>query len=100
MMVLKPYVELLTDFLQRKYPGDLALSNELIGVADIGNPWEWFPTITTSEHKRKFHYHMGPTNSGKTKHALEILKKAKTGCYLAPLRLLAMEVHQQLSTKS
>jgi ATP-dependent RNA helicase SUPV3L1/SUV3 len=50
--------------------------------------------------KRKFHYHMGPTNSGKTKNALEILKKARTGCYLSPLRLLAMEVHTQLSQGS
>jgi ATP-dependent RNA helicase SUPV3L1/SUV3 len=43
---------------------------------------------------------MGPTNSGKTKHALEILKKAETGCYLAPLRLLAMEVHSLLGQSS
>jgi ATP-dependent RNA helicase SUPV3L1/SUV3 len=39
---------------------------------------------------------MGPTNSGKTKNALDYLRKAKTGCYLSPLRLLAMEVQQIL----
>lgn len=50
------------------------------------------------EMKRKVVYHMGPTNSGKTYHAIQGLIKAKTGCYLAPLRLLAAELYDTLNT--
>lgn len=49
--------------------------------------------------KRKFIFHAGPTNSGKTYHALNILKEADTGCYLAPLRLLAHEVFEDLNAE-
>jgi ATP-dependent RNA helicase SUPV3L1/SUV3 len=34
---------------------------------------------------------LGPTNSGKTHRAFEFLSQAKTGVYLAPLRLMAAE---------
>lgn len=40
---------------------------------------------------------VGPTNSGKTFEALEALKNAHSGVYLAPLRLLAMEVFDKLN---
>lgn len=49
--------------------------------------------------KRKIVYHMGPTNSGKTYHAIEKLASVKTGCYLAPLRLLAGELYDTLNDK-
>jgi ATP-dependent RNA helicase SUPV3L1/SUV3 len=45
---------------------------------------------------RQHHFYLGPTNSGKTYHALNALMEAKTGFYLAPLRLLAMEVRDRL----
>ena len=48
---------------------------------------------------RKIIYHMGPTNSGKTYHAIEALCKAKNGCYLAPLRLLASELFDTMNNK-
>jgi ATP-dependent RNA helicase SUPV3L1/SUV3 len=48
---------------------------------------------------RKIIYHMGPTNSGKTYHAIEALVKAKNGCYLAPLRLLASELFDTMNSK-
>ncbi|PIP95240.1 MAG: hypothetical protein COW00_13900 [Bdellovibrio sp. CG12_big_fil_rev_8_21_14_0_65_39_13] len=48
---------------------------------------------------RKIIYHMGPTNSGKTYHAIEALCQAKKGCYLAPLRLLAAELYDKMNTK-
>lgn len=48
--------------------------------------------------KRKIIYHMGPTNSGKTYHAIQRLSKAENGCYLAPLRLLAGELYDTLSS--
>lgn len=47
--------------------------------------------------KRNFIIHTGPTNSGKTYSALERLKKANNGLYLAPLRLLAIEVYEKLN---
>lgn len=45
---------------------------------------------------RQIHFHLGPTNSGKTFEALAVLKRASSGVYLAPLRLLAMEVRDTL----
>lgn len=48
---------------------------------------------------RKVIYHMGPTNSGKTYHAIEALCQAKKGCYLAPLRLLASELFDTMNSK-
>lgn len=46
--------------------------------------------------RRRLHFKLGPTNSGKTHEALEALKAASSGVYLAPLRLLAMEVRDRL----
>ena len=46
---------------------------------------------------RHFILHIGPTNSGKTYTALQELKKAETGAYLGPLRLLALEVFDKLN---
>ena len=45
---------------------------------------------------RRFIAYLGPTNSGKTYEALQALKAAKHGCYLAPLRLLALENYDAL----
>ena len=39
---------------------------------------------------------LGPTNSGKTHRAIEALAKARSGVYLAPLRLLALENFERL----
>jgi ATP-dependent RNA helicase SUPV3L1/SUV3 len=46
--------------------------------------------------ERHFILHIGPTNSGKTFHALERLKDASCGVYLGPLRLLALEVYERM----
>ena len=51
--------------------------------------------LTTEE--RSFEYFVGPTNSGKTHAAIEILRAASSGIYLAPLRLLALEVYERLN---
>ncbi len=48
------------------------------------------------EMKRHFILHIGATNTGKTHDALEDLKMASEGVYLAPLRLLAMEVQEKM----
>lgn len=45
---------------------------------------------------RNFILHIGPTNSGKTFQSLERLRKAQNGIYLGPLRLLALEVYEQM----
>ncbi len=48
------------------------------------------------EMGRKLIFHVGPTNSGKTYSAMQTLKEADTGYYLAPLRLLALEGYETL----
>lgn len=44
--------------------------------------------------KRRFVLHIGPTNSGKTFKALQKFRGAEEAVYLAPLRLLALEVYE------
>jgi hypothetical protein len=43
--------------------------------------------------------HIGPPNSGKTHDALTRLTEAGSGWYLAPLRLLAFEIHDRLNQR-
>jgi ATP-dependent RNA helicase SUPV3L1/SUV3 len=67
------------------------------GLADLRYPTEWYPG-TRSMH-RTIHLHVGPTNSGKTYHALQRLEQAETGTYAGPLRLLAHEVYTRMNAK-
>lgn len=53
-----------------------------------------FAEVRTME--RRFILHIGPTNSGKTFRSLERLQTAEKGVYLGPLRLLALEVYEQM----
>ncbi len=46
---------------------------------------------------RHFIIHAGPTNSGKTYQAIQALKRAETGIYLGPLRLLAYEQFEAMN---
>lgn len=66
-------------------------------LADLRYPVEWYPA--TRAVQRKIILHVGPTNSGKTYHALKRLEQAKSGIYAGPLRLLAHEVYARLNTK-
>lgn len=66
-------------------------------VADLRYPAEWYPQ--TRSIQRTIHLHVGPTNSGKTYHALKRLEQAKDGFYAGPLRLLAQEVYQRFKAK-
>jgi ATP-dependent RNA helicase SUPV3L1/SUV3 len=66
-------------------------------VADLRYPAEWYPA--TREITRTVHMHVGPTNSGKTYHALKRLEQVDSGIYLGPLRLLAHEVYTRLNAK-
>ena len=49
---------------------------------------------------RKLLFYVGPTNSGKTYKAIEELKNADCGTYLAPLRLLALENYENLKSNN
>lgn len=52
--------------------------------------------VTAQSMQRHFIAVLGPTNSGKTHAAMEHLAKARSGAYLAPLRLLALENYTRL----
>ena len=47
----------------------------------------------------KYVLHIGETNTGKTHQALQKMKVAESGLYLAPLRLLALEVFDKLNAE-
>ncbi|GMI10843.1 hypothetical protein TrVE_jg617 [Triparma verrucosa] len=65
-------------------------------TSDLTSPSSLYPLPRLSH--RKITYHSGPTNSGKTYNALLALKSAPTGMYLGPLRLLALEVYEELTS--
>lgn len=58
-----------------------------------------FFTAARSLGKRKLTLFVGPTNSGKTYHALNEMARHESGVYLAPLRLLALEGQEELSKR-
>ena len=66
-------------------------------LLNLKHPGEWFPR--TRGYHREFHVHVGPTNSGKTYHALKRLEEAERGVYAGPLRLLAHEVYMRLNAR-
>uniref|UniRef100_A0A914LNN4 RNA helicase n=1 Tax=Meloidogyne incognita TaxID=6306 RepID=A0A914LNN4_MELIC len=69
--------------------------NELRIISDLTHPHNWYPLAR--EIHRKIIFHAGPTNSGKTYEALEEFKKAKSGMYCGPLRLLAFEIYERIN---
>ncbi|KAJ4967654.1 hypothetical protein NE237_014355 [Protea cynaroides] len=62
---------------------------------DLTRPHTWYPNAR--KKKRNVIVHVGPTNSGKTYHALKQLESSLTGIYCSPLRLLAWEVSKRLN---
>lgn len=50
--------------------------------------------------KRHFIINFGSTNTGKTHNALQNLESCDNGIYLAPLRLLAIQVYDSLNSKN
>lgn len=56
------------------------------------NPKDEYPEARAMQ--RHFVLHIGGTNTGKTYAGFQRLKTAKTGVYLAPLRLLALEAQE------
>ena len=77
----------------------IASYKALCNTSDLRAPDEWYPLARLI--KRKVFYHGGPTNSGKTYQALQRLKAANPekggGLYCGPLRLLALEVYENLN---
>lgn len=65
-------------------------------LADARYPAEWYPRARSL--KRTIHLHVGPTNSGKTYHALKRLQEVEGDTiYAGPLRMLAHEVYTRLN---
>lgn len=58
------------------------------------NPKDEYPEARAMH--RRFILHLGGTNTGKTYAGFQQLIRAKTGVYLAPLRLLALEAQETL----
>ena len=64
-------------------------------ICTLTSPESWYPGARII--KRKIVYHGGPTNSGKTYSALQKLKASKNGLSIGPLRLLALEIYEDLT---
>eukprot|EP01065_Artemidia_motanka_P048887 TRINITY_DN8002_c0_g1_i3.p1 TRINITY_DN8002_c0_g1~~TRINITY_DN8002_c0_g1_i3.p1 ORF type:complete len:832 (+),score=249.21 TRINITY_DN8002_c0_g1_i3:64-2559(+) len=65
-------------------------------VKDLCSPWLWYPKAHLMP-KRRFIFHAGPTNSGKTYSALQAVKSARSAVYCAPLKMLAAQVCSELN---
>ncbi|XP_045492141.1 ATP-dependent RNA helicase SUV3 homolog, mitochondrial [Colias croceus] len=66
---------------------------DLKKISDLRTPANWYPQARNMN--RKIVFHAGPTNSGKTYHAMERYLTAKSGVYCGPLKLLATEIYHK-----
>ncbi|XP_005185526.2 ATP-dependent RNA helicase SUV3 homolog, mitochondrial [Musca domestica] len=71
--------------------------DDLKKISDLRTPANWYPSARAIT--RKIVFHAGPTNSGKTYHAMERFLTAKSGVYCGPLKLLATEVFNKANEK-
>ncbi|XP_070608287.1 ATP-dependent RNA helicase SUPV3L1, mitochondrial isoform X2 [Erythrolamprus reginae] len=71
----------------------LECMDDLRKISDLRLPPNWYPEARAVE--RKIVFHAGPTNSGKTYHAIQRFLKAESGVYCGPLKLLAHEIFQK-----
>ncbi|KAJ4496064.1 P-loop containing nucleoside triphosphate hydrolase protein [Lentinula edodes] len=76
-------------------PATLLSIQRLFHAARLEHPADDF--LEARRTRRKIIMHVGPTNSGKTHHALRALAAAPTGVYAGPLRLLAHEIWERLN---
>lgn len=76
-------------FAKKMYP-HIECLDDLKKIGDLRTPANWYPFARAKT--RKIIFHVGPTNSGKTHHALTRFLNAKTGVYCGPLKLLVAEV--------
>ncbi|KAI9584920.1 hypothetical protein GQX74_006815 [Glossina fuscipes] len=71
--------------------------DDLKKISDLRTPANWYPSARNIT--RKIIFHAGPTNSGKTYHALERFLSAESGVYCGPLKLLATEVFNKANER-
>ncbi|KAI4462122.1 atp-dependent rna and dna helicase [Holotrichia oblita] len=71
--------------------------DDLKKISDLRSPPNWYPQARAIT--RKIIFHAGPTNSGKTYHALERYLTSKSGVYCGPLKLLASEVYNKSNSR-
>ncbi|XP_030271442.1 ATP-dependent RNA helicase SUPV3L1, mitochondrial [Sparus aurata] len=69
---------------------------DLRKISDLRHPANWYPEARAIQ--RKVIFHAGPTNSGKTYHAIQRFLAAKSGVYCGPLKLLAHEIFEKTNT--
>ncbi|XP_041651421.1 ATP-dependent RNA helicase SUPV3L1, mitochondrial [Cheilinus undulatus] len=67
--------------------------DDLRKISDLRVPANWYPEARAIQ--RKIVFHAGPTNSGKTYHAIQRYLAAKSGVYCGPLKLLAHEIFEK-----
>uniref|UniRef100_A0A673FXC5 ATP-dependent RNA helicase SUPV3L1, mitochondrial n=1 Tax=Sinocyclocheilus rhinocerous TaxID=307959 RepID=A0A673FXC5_9TELE len=67
--------------------------DDLRKISDLRVPANWYPEARSIQ--RKIVFHAGPTNSGKTYHAIQRFLAAKSGVYCGPLKLLAHEIYEK-----
>ncbi|XP_069835212.1 ATP-dependent RNA helicase SUPV3L1, mitochondrial [Dendropsophus ebraccatus] len=67
--------------------------DDLRKISDLRLPPNWYPEARAIQ--RKIIFHAGPTNSGKTYHAIQRYLGAKSGIYCGPLKLLAHEIYKK-----
>lgn len=72
---------------------DVGMKHQIIDMVPLKPETEF---QAARQMERRFILHIGPTNCGKTFHALERLQEADSGVYLGPLRLLALEVYEKM----
>ncbi|KAJ1808063.1 RNA helicase, partial [Coemansia sp. RSA 2598] len=82
-------------YLSEKAPEVVKNIAYLRRITDLRYPHEWM--VNTRNMQRRIIMHVGPTNSGKTYHALQRLQNSQNGIYCSPLRLLAYEVYSRMN---
>ncbi|XP_055454818.1 ATP-dependent RNA helicase SUPV3L1, mitochondrial-like [Psammomys obesus] len=71
----------------------LECKDDLRKISDLRIPPNWYPEARAIQ--RKIIFHSGPTNSGKTYHAIQRYLSAKSGVYCGPLKLLAHKIFEK-----
>lgn len=85
--------------IEREFRTALKQSKAINALTSDPYNLEQLGTLPSDHRKRKIIALIGPTNSGKTHDGIEMLRNAKTGAYLGPLRLMAMEQYDRLSAQ-
>ena len=82
-------------------PLNNANTEQLLDRHHAGSGLDDFPAFfpVARSMQRRFVFHSGPTNSGKTHAAMQDLIAAPDGCYAAPLRLMALENCELLQSR-